>query len=493
MKKSLLIFICATLLVMTGYAQNDGETFEQYKQRMQKEMADFKNQKQKELDDFRKKANEEFAAFMKQKWEELQAFKGVNPPEEPKPPVPTPVEPDRQPSEDPIPFHKIEPKPAIPELPQPILPDVLPVLPPIASPVQFNFYNTLCSVKMHPEMKVNMNEINEEEASRVWSLLSNEKFDPTIKNLLDIKTELLLNDWGYIQLVRSFSEAVHGTTLDNAALLQAYILSQSGVDLRLVFAGKHLYVAVPFDEEIYRMQYIQVGDLPYYMLDRADAEKYFVFNRTFPGCKTPSIRISNTPAFEESSTDSRVLSSVRYPEIRIRLKENKNLIDYYNNYPLTSKWNYYSQASLSDETKEQLYPILRSKIKGLTEGEAANVLINFVQTAFEYATDQDQFGYERPLFGDETFYYPFSDCEDRSILYSILVQDLLGLDVVLLHFPGHLATAVEFTTNIKGDYLLIDDVKYVVCDPTYIGATIGMAMPEYKKEGTEIEVIYISF
>ena len=109
MKKIFLIFICTMLLLLTGFAQNDGETFEQYKQRMQKEMADYKKQKQDELDAFRKKANEEFAAFMKQKWEEFQAFKGVNPPEEPKPPVPTPVEPDREPSEDPIPFHKITP------------------------------------------------------------------------------------------------------------------------------------------------------------------------------------------------------------------------------------------------------------------------------------------------------------------------------------------------------------------------------------------------
>ena len=254
-----------------------------------------------------------------------------------------------------------------------------------------------------------------------------------------------------------------------------------------------MYVAIPFDEEIYRSQYIQVDNLSYYLLDETDAERFQVFNKTFSGCTTPSIRISNTPAFEENPTNNRVLSSSRYPEIRIMLKENKNLIDYYNNYPLTSKWNYYSQASLSEETKEQVYPILRSKIKGLSESEAANVLINFVQTAFEYATDQDQFGYERPLFGDETFYYPYSDCEDRSILYSILVRDLLGLDVVLLHFPGHLATAVKFTNDVKGDYLLIDDIKYVVCDPTYIGATIGMAMPEYKKEGTEIEVIYTSF
>lgn len=492
MKKIILLTIII-MIVCSLKAQNYGETLEQYKQRMQKEMADFKKQKQDELDAFRKKANEEFAAFMKHKWEELQAFKGINPPKEPKPPVPTPVDPNSQPTEDPIPYQKLTPLPAVPELPQPILPETLPLLPPISASVQFDFYGTQYSVKMHPDMKIHLDEISEAEASRVWLLLCDEKFDITIKNLLDIKKDLLLNDWGYIKLVRCFSKAVYGTTLDDAALLQAYIFSQSGIDLRLVYAGQHLYTAIPFDEEIYRLQYLQINDLAYYLLDQTDAETYKVFNKTYSGCKTPSIRISNTPLLEGNPTNSRVLTSVRYPEIRIKLNENKNLIEYYNDYPLTCKWNYYSQASLSEEAKEQVYPMLRSKINGLTESEAANVLINFVQTAFDYATDDEQFGYERPLFGDETFYYPFSDCEDRSILYSILVRDLLELDVVLLHFPGHLATAVHFSTDVRGDYLMVDGTKYVVCDPTYIGATIGMAMPDCKKEGTEIEVIYTSF
>ena len=49
-------------------------------------------------------------------------------------------------------------------------------------------------------------------------------------------------------------------------------------------------------------------------------------------------------------------------------------------------------------------------IQGKKQSEAANILINFVQTAFDYKTDGDQFGYEKPFFVDELFYYPYSDC-----------------------------------------------------------------------------------
>ena len=109
------------------------------------------------------------------------------------------------------------------------------------------------------------------------------------------------------------------------------------------------------------------------------------------------------------------------------------------------------------------------------------MLLDFVQSAFDYKTDDQQFGEERPLFGDETLYYPFCDCEDRSILFSILVRELLGLKVVLLHYPEHLATAVCIGDDVKGDYVILDGRRYVVCDPTFIGGHVGEAMTSYKK------------
>lgn len=117
---------------------------------------------------------------------------------------------------------------------------------------------------------------------------------------------------------------------------------------------------------------------------------------------------------------------------------------------------------------------------------AANILLHFVQTAFKYATDAEQFGSERPLFADETLFYPYSDCEDRAILFSVLAHELLGTDVVLLHYPGHLASAVCFDNDTPGDYLKIDGKRYVVCDPTFINTDVGQAMPQFKQTSAEV-------
>ena len=151
---------------------------------------------------------------------------------------------------------------------------------------------------------------------------------------------------------------------------------------------------------------------------------------------------------------------------------------------------FYAEAPLSSHLKEQLLDPLATSIEGLSQEDAANVLINFVQTAFEYQTDDEQWGYERPFFPEETLFYPYSDCEDRSILFARLVKELMGLDVVFLHYPGHLATAVRFDEEISGDHLMIDGGKYLVCDPTYINASIGMQMPQM--EGKDVNVIRIT-
>ena len=121
---------------------------------------------------------------------------------------------------------------------------------------------------------------------------------------------------------------------------------------------------------------------------------------------------------------------------------------------------------------------LMSAISGLSQKEAVEQLLNFVQTGFAYEYDDKVLGHDRAFFAEETLYYPFCDCEDRSILFSRIVRDLLHLNVVLIYYPGHLASAVEFTSAVKGDNIQVGGRRYVICDPTYIGAPVGATMPD---------------
>ena len=68
--------------------------------------------------------------------------------------------------------------------------------------------------------------------------------------------------------------------------------------------------------------------------------------------------------------------------------------------------------------------------------EFVGILLNFVQTSFDYQTDEEQFGREKYFYPEEILAYPFCDCEDRAAFFARLVRNLTGLEVVGLDYPG---------------------------------------------------------
>ncbi|MDR1348574.1 MAG: hypothetical protein LBJ63_09155, partial [Prevotellaceae bacterium] len=91
-------------------------------------------------------------------------------------------------------------------------------------------------------------------------------------------------------------------------------------------------------------------------------------------------------------------------------------------------------------------------------------------------------------FAEETIASAYSDCDDRAILFAQLVRRLLGLPVVLIYYPQiHLATAIQFDNpTTEGDYVMVDGKKYLICDPTFIHANLGMSMPDLRNVAVEI-------
>ena len=176
------------------------------------------------------------------------------------------------------------------------------------------------------------------------------------------------------------------------------------------------------------------------------------------------------------------------------MQVNKNLIDFYDSYPasivnqdVTSRWVMYANTPMNEAVKEQVYPALRERLKGLGELEAVERLLNLVQTGLEYEYDDKVWGGDRVFFAEESLYYPFCDCEDRAILFTRLVRDLLGLDCVLIYYPGHLAAAVRFAKTPTGVCYSLNGKDYTLCDPTYINARVGMEMP--KIDNTNVTLI----
>ena len=330
--------------------------------------------------------------------------------------------------------------------------------------------------------------IGEKNVAEGWKTLSSDDYLPIVAQCLDYRDKLSLCDWGYFRFVERLTSEFLGPSKKNEArLMQMYILAQSGYKVRIARMNNGLVLLLPSEETVYAYPYLAIKGQKYYIIDPAAKEQASLnlFEREFPGEKQFSFRIRKLPGLPVILTQKKHFQSRFNANISIDVSVNRNLMDFYEDYP-TVGWELYYQASLSDEVRQQLYPVLKAEIAGKNKRESANILLHFVQTAFEYMTDQEQFGCERPFFADELFFYPYSDCEDRAILFAILIQDLLDLDVVFLNYPGHLATAVCFDVEVSGDYLRIDEKNYIVCDPTYINSDVGQAMPQFKQVSAHV-------
>lgn len=482
------ILICPILLLLLCFSYGQNTDFDKHREEMQQKWNQHISATQKEYADFRDRLNAAYAERMKENWKTFQLRAAEPAPVKPEPPTPV-VKPDDKPAPtQPVPVKKVT-VPTVPETPKPVKPIARPEKEE-PSQYSFQFHHTPCEVHLQRNQAFALPDASEKSASAAWKKMSENGFDIIADDCLRIKERLALNDWGYIELTKALARDFFGKSTNEAVLMQVYLLVQSGYKVRIARREEKLLPLIPFSNMLYEYTYLILDGERYFLMgDEKKGGSYSVFTEKFKGEKTPSLSFQAEPQFADNSTAPKTFSSRRYPNASASVSTNRNLIDFYNTYPTSSNWDEYAKASLSRNVKRSLYPVLKKQIAGKSELEAANILLNFVQTAFKYQTDQEQFGYERPLFGDELFYYPYSDCEDRSILFSILAHDLLRLDVVLLHFPGHLATAVRFTENVSGYYFMIDGQKYVICDPTYIGAPVGDCMPKFT--GSEAEVVKI--
>lgn len=489
---SIIFFSLCSLI----FAQND---FEKFRNRANSNFENFKKQKQEDLKEYLERINSEYSEFMRKAWPEYQSLPAIPSLPKPEPPKPVVVDPQREITNDPIPFSEIIPLSIVPSKPQPLVPvpkpseidDPIkekPISPkPKKNSFKFNFYGDNYEIPVINLDGFKLKDVSESSVADGWYFLTHQNNLELIGYCIDYRDKLNLNDWGYFRFLEKMTSQLLPDKQNEARLLQMFILAQSGYKVRIGRQNGKLILLLPSSSIIYKYPYLMIDGMKFYNTDTTNGNSPInIFNHQFPQEQSFSLYLSGLPQLAENMTSEKYYQSKQNDYVSAYISVNKNLIDFMNDYPITSQWDIYSRASLSTEVKSQLYGPLKAAISGKNITDAANILLQFVQTAFEYKTDGDQFGYERPFFADESLYYPYNDCEDRAIFYSILVKDLLNLDVVLLHYPEHLATAVYFPENVSGDYVEVDGKRYIVCDPTYINSRVGECMPQYKHTSVKI-------
>ncbi len=472
--KRILTFIIFSTTVLLCNAQEDFT--ERYRQ--------FKSKSRNEYNKFRDDCNKKYAEFIKQSW---QTFKGEKPIEIPKEePVPPIVYDDKK-EEEKNEIIEIESTPAdtIPdEQPKPVAP-IIEDKEKQQDKFNFKFYGTDCQIRFSQKDLFKLDNSDKDNLAKAWEFCS-QNYNNIIRDCLTLRIKHNLCDWAYLQMLEKISQEIFGGICNESTFMTAFIYCQSGYQMRMAQSNNKLYMMVASKHDIYNRTFYIIDGSSYYPLN-CDAQSLEVCQASYPGEQPLSLWITKEPRFEQISSETRELKSGKYPQASIEVTVNQNLLDFYNTYPTSeinnnfmTRWAMYAKAPLDKNISSQIYPALKASIEGKSLKEQANILLNFVQTAFEYEYDSKVWGVDRAFFVEETLFYPYCDCEDRSILFSRLIHDLLGLEVALIYYPGHLATAVCFGEETYGDHITLENRKFTICDPTYIGAPVGSTMPNFK-------------
>lgn len=461
------------LFMFLSSGSADAQTFEE-------QYEAFKQQTKQEYQNFRDKVNQEYADFIRSSWAQ---FKGEEPTPEPDlnpiPPLPYEKEKEKPP------VVVVNPKP-IPE-PEPE-PQPKPFEPIYENPnvdeniLAFDFYGVPAKIRFPKNVNIKLNDLKPRSLAKAWENLSSNDINNTIRDCLEARIRYNLSDWAYLlflqEVGRSFSSDPNVATF-----ITAFLFCQSGYQMRLAVDLNKLMMLYGSRHHIYNTPYYNIDGTMFYPFGNT-SRSLNICNARFEGETPLSLIIEKEQTVGPGLSNPRQIVSERYKDMKIETKVPVKLISFFDTYPSSqlgtnplTRWAMYANVPLAKDTKEIIYPELKKAIDGISELDAANKLLNWVQTGLVYEYDDKVWGHDRAFFAEETLFYPYADCEDRAILFSRLVRDLLGLDVALVYYPGHLATAVAFKDNVAGDAMMIDGKKFIVCDPTYIGAPVGAQMP----------------
>jgi hypothetical protein len=507
----LLIVLISLSCIASAQKGSSKSEFMEYIRQQRAEFENFKQGAHRDLENYRDSINREYASFLEQRWKEFDMQK-EDPPIKtpvPTPPVYDPSEPKPDPENVPV---IILPQPLLPVegKPQPNNPDkpVPPKLQPQpdkpvpdknqrpqpapAYPVKSKLFGTPIALRqLSPASLKPLSGVSEKDVASYWSQLANQPCGEWANEAERLRMELNLNDWGMYLLVNKLFEVYFPSGTANEQLVfTVLILNQLGYRAKIGRNQNELIPLIAFANKVHYMYFFSYEDgqneIKYSALnpDYKDMSSIRACDIDYPGAtRSFDMRIGSMPRWSSASRSK----TLKYNQNSCTINYNQNLVDFYATYPCV-EFSVYAEAPFDPVCLRNIESQITPDIRNKSQEDAVNLLLSFVQRFFEYQTDTKQYGHERWLFAEETLVSPYSDCEDRSILFAQLVQRILGMKVVLVYYPGvHLATAVKFDNpQTDGDHIFVDGTKYLICDPTYIGASLGTAMPKLSKTGVEV-------
>lgn len=405
------------------------------------------------------------------------------PKEKVKEPKQRPSVPKQKPQEDTTPTPVVSPV-----APQPVVPSV-----PVVKKTQFMYHSVALEV---PQMQWNglPAGTSPKDYAKLWKAFAALKLEANVLPVI-VKTakDCKFNDWLLCECIRSYADSEMASMLPGQRMsLTHYLLAHVGFDVRIgMTSTQDPILLIALQQEIYGRSFTTLNGKKYYLFFDNLVERDAQAPLQFFTCEIPSNvdcgkQVDLVIQEEPNIPYEAHAYSFTYDGLHIEGEVNANLMPMLYRYP-QMEMGYFAQSVVSERTQEDVARQIASQLEAIPEHEAVDKLLKFVQSAFDYATDGEQHGFEKPYFFEEILYYPQCDCEDRSMFYSYLLKMVLGVENHLIGYPGHESVSVNLGKTISGHGYKFENKNFYISDPTYIGASTGMCMPNYINVTPEID------
>jgi hypothetical protein len=397
-----------------------------------------------------------------------------------------------------LPKAETKPEPAEPKEPTPAfsgeIPEPTPSYAPVAEgdAVDLTFFGLNLKIPYDKKIKANVQKpVSSDNVAKWWEAVASADYNKSLTVLQKTAKDSDLSDWGYVMLVDRFTSKLMYDASEQK-MLAWFFLIKSGYNAKLGYTKSGVTkMMLPADANLYDISFYTFDNKRYYLANTLEkistsTDSLYTYKGNYPSAvKSVSFMNMKQPKLSFARFDRDLNFEYNKNKYTVKAVANKYDIAYLTSFPQTDL-PIYTSSTVPMWVDKTVLPTLAGIIQGKSVEESVNILLRFVQTAFDYKTDDQQFGKEKSFYAEEIIYYPYSDCEDRSVFFAYLVEKLLKKDVVMLNYPDHVATAVDMGKTV-GAYLTYKGKNYTVADPTYINATVGMVMPQYKKVNPEIE------
>lgn len=304
-----------------------------------------------------------------------------------------------------------------------------------------------------------------------------------------LREKYRLNDWGFIQLTHLVSKSVCSDP-NSQILLVWYIMQQNEFNINLGYSGNEIFLLIASFDEITNVYYVKVKEELFYIFNsslQTSKSEIKMLDGIIPGSKKLSLKIEKLPEM----ANQKINHEFKFRNQSFTVDLNKTIIDFFNDYPECDLGIYFN-TPLSMQAVKSLDIVLKPILAGKTNKEKVALILKFVQETWKFATDAQQFNREKYMFPDEVLNYSKSDCEDRAVIFVKLVKHYTGLNAIGISYPGHVAAAVNLNETIReATFFQVDNKKFVVCDPSCMGADIGYISPILNKVDLKPKIIRV--